>query len=137
MRVCGPNDANGSNIIALCFGDHEAKETVLGVASPRPLGFVCHAFILGEMTAWQTNPKGHLRRGGYVGSCWLKSFTGFKICAATCNTGVQKWIQHVTCVTSNNVGTELLANKVASVCTGLKITKPLCRRSSEDETLFV
>ena len=51
MRVCGPNDANDSNIIALRFGDHETKETVLGVASPRPLGFVCHAFISGEMTA--------------------------------------------------------------------------------------
>ena len=32
MRVCGPNDANGSNIVALRFGDHETKETVVVLA---------------------------------------------------------------------------------------------------------
>ena len=35
-----------------------------------------------------------------VGSCWLKSLTGFKLCATTCNK-VCKRTQHVT---SNNVG---------------------------------
>ena len=42
-----------------------------------------------------------------VGSCWLKSLTGFKLCA-TCNIQ-QCW--------------ELLANNVASFCTGLKIQR--------------
>ena len=39
-----------------------------------------------------------------VGSCWLKSLTGFKLCATTCNR-VCKRTQHVT------------SNNVASVCT--------------------
>ena len=43
-----------------------------------------------------------------VGSCWLKSLTGFKLCATTCNR-VCKRTQHVT------------SNNVASVCTGLEI----------------
>ena len=47
-----------------------------------------------------------------VGSCWLKSLTGFKLSATTCNR-VCKRTQHVT---SNNVGS-CWSTIFASVCT--------------------
>ena len=51
-----------------------------------------------------------------VGSCWLKSLTGFKLCATTPN-NMQQAVQ--TDATCNIQHWELLANNVASVCTGL------------------
>ena len=52
----------------------------------------------------------------YVGSCWLKSLTGFKLCATTSNNMQQAVQMDATC---NIQHWELLANNVASVCTGL------------------
>ena len=51
-----------------------------------------------------------------VGSCWLKSLTGFKLCATTRNNMQQGVQTDATC----NIQQcwELLANNVASVCTG-------------------
>ena len=53
-----------------------------------------------------------------VGSCWLKSLTGFKLCATTSNNMQQGVETDATC----NIQQcwELLANDDASVCTGLK-----------------
>ena len=54
-----------------------------------------------------------------VGSCWLKSLTGFKLCPTTSNNMQQGLQTDATC----NIRQcwELLANNVASVCTGLKL----------------
>ena len=51
-------------------------------------------------------------------SCWLKSLTGFKLSATTSNNMQQGVQKDATC----NIQQcwELLANNVASVCTGLK-----------------
>ena len=61
-----------------------------------------------------------LRRSGNkrnVGSCWLKSLIGFKLCATTRN-NIQQGVQtDATCNTQQCW--ELLANNVASVCSGL------------------
>ena len=52
-----------------------------------------------------------------VGSCWLKSLTSFKLCATT-SSNLQQGVQ--TGATCNIPQCwELLANNVASVCTGL------------------
>ena len=67
MRVCGPNDANGSNIVALRFGDHVTKETVV---------------VLAQKFHRLQNLRNNMQQG------------------------LQKRMQHLTCVTSNNVGTE-------------------------------
>ena len=50
-----------------------------------------------------------------VGSCWLKSLTGFKLCATTSNNMQQGVLTDATC----NIEQcwELLVNNVASVCT--------------------
>ena len=50
-----------------------------------------------------------------VGSCWLKSLTGFKLCATTSN-NIQ---QHATADATCNIQQcwELLVSNVASVCT--------------------
>ena len=53
------------------------------------------------------------------GSCWLKSLTGFKLCAITSN-NMQQGVQ--TDATSNiQQCLELLVNNVASVCTQPKM----------------
>ena len=55
-----------------------------------------------------------------VGICWLKFLTGFKLCATTSNNMQQGVQTDTTC----NIPQfwELLANNVASVCTGLNST---------------
>ena len=52
-----------------------------------------------------------------VGSCWLKSLTGFKLCATTRNNMQQGVQTDATCNFQHCW--QLLANNVASVCTGL------------------
>ena len=54
-----------------------------------------------------------------VGSCWLKSLTGFKLCATTSNNMQQGVQTDATC----NIQQcwELLANNVAFDCTGLQL----------------
>ena len=63
-------------------------------------------------TLWRSRNK------RIVGSCWLKSLTGFKLCATTSNNMQQGVQTDATC----NIQQcwELLANDNASVCTGLK-----------------
>ena len=53
-----------------------------------------------------------------VGSCWLKSLTGFKLCATT-STNMQQGVQTATCNIQQCL--ELLVNNVASVCTQPKM----------------
>ena len=55
-----------------------------------------------------------------VGSCWLKNLTGFKLCATTSNNMQQGVQTDATC--NMQQCWELLANNVASVCTGLHTT---------------
>ena len=73
-----------------------------------------------------------------VGSCWLKSSTGFKLCATTRNNMQQGVQTNAPC----NIQQcwELLADNVASICTGLKASPTgLAVRmisSSEDSLLL-
>ena len=78
-QQCWKSCANGSNIVALRFGDHGIKEM--------------------------------------LGSFWLKSLIGFKLCTRIPNNTQQ----HATGCSNerNNEGNELLANNFASVCTEL------------------
>ena len=71
------------------------KRCVMSVRGPNNVG-----------TLWRSRNKRN------VGSCWLKSLTGFKLSATTCNR-VCKRTQHVT---SNNVGS-CWSTIFASVCT--------------------
>ena len=52
-----------------------------------------------------------------VGSCLLKSLTGFKLCVITPNNMQQGVLRDPTCNIQQRW--ELLANSVASVCAGL------------------
>ena len=71
------------------------------------------------MYCWATLRRSQNKRN--VGSCWLKSLTGFKLCATTrkniCGTTCNRVWKRTQHVTSNNV---------ASVCTGLKAA---CKRT--------
>ena len=59
-----------------------------------------------------------LRNKRNVGSCWPKSLPGFKLCATTSN-NIQQGVQtDARCNIQH--WWELLANNVASVCTGFK-----------------
>ena len=65
-----------------------------------------------------------------VGSCWLKSLTGFKLCATTSN-NMQQGVQ--TDETCNILQCwDLLANNVASVCTQPR-EHPFLRNLSDGE----
>ena len=68
-----------------------------------------------------------------VGSCWLKSLTGFKLCATTRN-NIQQLQQGVQTDATCNIKQcwELLVNNVASVCTGLKM--PVGELSHSNDT---
>ena len=67
---------------------------------------------------WATLRRSRNKRN--VGSCWLKSLTGFKLCATTSNNMQQGLQTDATCNIQQCCG--LLANNVASVYTQPKIS---------------
>ena len=88
-QQCWKSCANRSNIVALRSGDQTYfRSSLLGGGR--------------EATTVKRSAVRRLRRSRNkrnIGSCWLKSLTGFKLCATTCNR-VCKRTQHIT---SNNV----------------------------------
>ena len=92
--------------ISLC------KPCVMSVRGPNLLEELCKRIQHCCTTLRRSRNKRNL------GSSWLKSLTGFKLCATTSNIMQQGVQTYATC----NIQQcwELLANNVASVCTGLK-----------------
>ena len=68
---------------------------------------------------WQTTPN--IAGSCCVRLCVAKSLTGFKLCATTSNNMQQDVQTDVTCNIQQRW--QLLANDVASVCTGLNRAK--------------
>ena len=88
------------------------KPCVMSVRGPTMLEELCkriqHCYATFRLSRNKRN----------VGSCWLKSLTGFKLCATTSDNMQQGVQTDATC----NIQQcwELLANNLESVCTGLK-----------------
>ena len=70
------------------------KPCVMSMRGPNNVGRAVQTDPTLLRTLWRSRNKRN------VGSCWLKSLTGFKLCATTCNRECKR-TQHVT---SNNVG---------------------------------
>ena len=109
-------------IIYFCVESGEVI-ALLSPKRPRVMRVRGSSKKLQELCKWIQHCCATLRRSRNernVGSFWLKSLTGFKLCATTRNNMQQGVQTDATC----NIQQcwELLANNVASVCTGLKIS---------------
>ena len=114
--------ANGRNNFQQCWD----LQCVVGRIQPirlcKPCVMLCVApTMLGELCKRIQHCCAKLRRSRNkrnVGSCWLKSLTGFKLCATTRNNMQQGVQTDVTCNIQQYWG--LLTNNVASFCTAFK-----------------
>ena len=123
LRLCWHWRANGCNNSQQVWD----LQCIVGKIQPISLCSPCVMSVRGPNNvgrAVQTDPTllryaSAIMEQKNVGSCWLKSLTGFKLCATTSNNMQQGVQTDVTC----NIQQcwELSANNVASVCTGLKV----------------
>ena len=119
LRACWQWCANGCNNSQQCWD----LQCIMGRIQPISLCKPCVMSVRGPNNvgrAVQTNPTllRYASAKWNAGSCWVKSLAGFKLCAITRN-NMQQCVQtDATC----NIQQcwKLLANNVASVCTGLK-----------------
>ena len=99
LRPCWQWCANGCNNSQQCWD----LQCIVGRIQPISLCKPCVMSVRGPNNvgrAVQTDPTllryaSAIMEQKNVGSCWLKSLTGFKLCATTCNR-VCKRTQHVT-----------------------------------------
>ena len=129
FRTCWQWCAYGCNNSQQCWD----LQCIVGRIQPISLCNSCVMSVRGPNNvgrAVQTDPT-LLRHASAMtvqeyryGSCWLNSLTGFKLCATTFNNMQQNVQTDATC----NIQKcwELLANNVASVCTGLKTQSWCC-----------
>ena len=119
LRACWQWCTNGCNNSQQCWD----LQCIMGRIQPISLCKPCVMSVRGpNNVGWavQTNPTllHYASAKWNAGSCWVKSLAGFKLCAITRN-NMQQCVQtDATC----NIQQcwKLLANNVASVCTGLK-----------------
>ena len=91
------------------------RPRVMCVCGPNNVGRAVHAdpTLLCYASAIKEQKKNN------VGSCWFKSLTSLKRCATTTPNNIQHGVQ-MDATRNTQQCWQLLANNVASICTGLK-----------------